>query len=141
MEQLSRSFRLQQGSSSFKIGRSNSSLLVSESISTECARDTNYERLSESMRLGNEYVLDKSRSKKKRALGILTKVLNFRKDSVNVEAKQPKEAKHDKKMKDVKRLSKWLPDPERRWPVQGWWCHKAQGQGQMCKYIVNLILN
>lgn len=119
MEQLSRSFRQQQGSSSFKLCRSDSSLLISESISTECARLASYERLSESMRLGNECVLGKSRSKRNKAWGIVSKVLSFRKDSGDMETKQPPEFDGERKKK-LKKHSKWLPDPERRWPVQGW---------------------
>lgn len=122
--ELSRSFRQQQGSSSFKLCRSESSLLMSESISNEYARLASYERLSGSMRLGNECVLGKSRCKKNKAWGILSKVLSFRKHSGDMETKQlpefDEENKKTKKKKNLKKHCKWLPDPEKRWPVQGW---------------------
>ncbi|PON67668.1 hypothetical protein PanWU01x14_100920 [Parasponia andersonii] len=98
-------------------------MLISKLITSERLRVTSYERLSESMRLDNEYVSDKSSSssttstRKNRAYwGILTKVLCF----TQVGTKQRIKQVEDKKNETTKRRSTWLPDPERRWPVQGW---------------------
>ncbi|POO02537.1 hypothetical protein TorRG33x02_015210 [Trema orientale] len=101
-------------------------MLMSEAISSECSRVTSYERLSESMRLDNEYVPSRSSSRssittstrKNRAYwGILTKVLSFTQVGTKQRTKQIDDRK---KNETTKRRSTWLPDPERRWPVQGW---------------------
>lgn len=107
--EIGRSFRLQRDSS-MRLGRSNSSLLLSESITAECARITSYERLSESMRLSNE-CNSQLRRKNNRTWRFLSKVFSYRKVS---EDDAPKE----KTKKQAS--SSWLPDPNRRWPVQGW---------------------
>ncbi|KAJ6740093.1 hypothetical protein OIU79_000271 [Salix purpurea] len=66
MELVCRSFRQERGPS-INSGRSSSSLLISESISAECARIAGYDRLSASMRMRNEpdigYRSRKSREK------------------------------------------------------------------------------
>ncbi|GKV21498.1 hypothetical protein SLEP1_g31475 [Rubroshorea leprosula] len=100
--------RVQSGSS-FRIGswRCNSSRLVSESVSAECARIAKYERLSESEILTYDRTIDHAQTKSKR-LGFLGKIFSSRKASVEVEEKRKK------------KRSSWLPDPKRRWPVQGW---------------------
>lgn len=114
-----------------RLGRSNSSLLASESISTECARIAGYERLSESMRLSSEFNLHERRRSRKnrRAWGVLSKVFSFHKaindhDKNNkqggVVEEQEEEEKKNMKKKKKKQRSLWLPDPNRRWPVQGW---------------------
>lgn len=67
------------------------------------------------MRLDNESASEKSRSSRKnKAWGILNKVLSFTKVGTK------KEEEKKKKREPTKRRSTWLPDPERRWPVQGW---------------------
>ncbi|GAV68769.1 hypothetical protein CFOL_v3_12272 [Cephalotus follicularis] len=111
-----RSFRLQRGSS-LRLQRSSSSLLRSESVSAECRRITGYERLSESMRLSDELDDVSHRRKKIRAFGFLSKVFSFRKFDGDFEKKQGQGVVEEKKKK---RRSSWLPDPARRWPVQGW---------------------
>ncbi|KAA8531878.1 hypothetical protein F0562_006406 [Nyssa sinensis] len=110
MEKISRSFRLERGSS-LKLGRSNSSLLASELVSSEIARITGYERLTESMRLTDELSTDRRR--KNRAWKFLVKVFSFRKIGDDDVIGQPAEEKK-------KSRSSWFPDPHRRWPVQGW---------------------
>ena len=102
--------------------RSNGASLDSESISTECSRIASYERLSSDDRKACRSVTEKRSGKKKiGAWGIivLSKVLSFAKDENN--------HNHNNKKKTTtttttgkKRRSAWLPDPERRWPVQGW---------------------
>ncbi|KAG2724810.1 hypothetical protein I3843_01G034000 [Carya illinoinensis] len=109
----SRSFRLQRGSS-LRIVRSYSSALVSETIPPECAEIASYERLSNSMKLSNEYSTGQN-NKKDKDWGLLGKVFSFRKASANVEAKRGPE-----NVKRKKKRSSWLPDPQKRWPVQGW---------------------
>ena len=125
-----RSFRLERGSS-IRLGRSYRSALIPESVTSECARITSYERLSESMRLSCEYNsrISTTRNKNK-TLGILSKVFSFRKTSghdietekgaeiVAEEEKVKKETNMKKKKK--KKWSSWLPDQDKRWPVQGW---------------------
>lgn len=112
----SRSFRIQRGTS-FRIGRSYRSALVSETITSEYAGIARYERFSESMRLSGEHTTEtKSRRNKDWGLLTLSKVFSFRKSPGAAEAKQGRENVVKKK----KKRSSWLPDPDRRWPVQGW---------------------
>ncbi|KAJ0967764.1 hypothetical protein J5N97_024681 [Dioscorea zingiberensis] len=99
MEELCRSFRLD--------GRSKSSRLVLESVSSECTAQTGYERLSQSMRFEDVAEL-KRRPKTWR---FLSRVF-FRIDSSNVKYA------FEKKNKEKNRSSSWLPDPEKRWPIQ-----------------------
>ncbi|CAK7339561.1 unnamed protein product [Dovyalis caffra] len=118
MELVCRSFRLERGSS-IKLGRSNSSLLVSESISSECAKIAGYERLSASMRMSSEQDI-RYRSRKSRAFMFISKVFSFRKISGDCETKQQANMVTQEEKKRKKNRSSWLPDPGRRWPVQGW---------------------
>ncbi|KAK9284780.1 hypothetical protein L1049_023957 [Liquidambar formosana] len=128
--ELGRSFRLQRDSSLKRLARSNSSLLVSESISSECSRITSYQRLSESMRLTNEYSSHRTQKQRKsRAWGFLTKMFSFKKTDgadeikqgqVEVEVEVEAEAEAEAEAEKKKRRSSWLPNPKRRWPVQGW---------------------
>lgn len=110
----SRSFRLPRGPS-IRPGRSYSSRLVSETITSEYAGIARYERLSKSMRLSGEQSCIEKKSIRNKDWGLLGKVFSFRKTPGAAEAKQGPE----KVMKKKKRSS-WLPDPDRRWPVQGW---------------------
>ncbi|GMN29503.1 hypothetical protein TIFTF001_002456 [Ficus carica] len=98
--------------------RSNGALLDLESISSECSRIASYERLPSDDRKACRSVTEKRSAKKKiGALGIiiLSKVLSFAKDENNHNHNNKKTTTTGKK-----RRSTWLPDPERRWPVQGW---------------------
>lgn len=103
--------------------RSNSSLLLSESITAECARVVAYERLSESMRLSSGRdtsclgCLEGSDKKGSRALALLGKIFSLRKAEGGPDRRSDAAVPGEKK---VKKRSSWLPDPERRWPVQGW---------------------
>ncbi|KAF9609830.1 hypothetical protein IFM89_018772 [Coptis chinensis] len=119
---VSRSFRLQRGSS-IKLGRSNSSALLSESISPESARFTKYERLSQSMRLPDEWNQDQlRRQKKKKAFYLLNRIFsrNGRQSGRTAENKGQGLRSQKEENKRKSWLSSWLPDPNHRWPVQGW---------------------
>jgi hypothetical protein len=113
----SRSFRLQSGPS-FRIGGSYRSALVSETITSEYAGIARYERLSESMRLSGEHTTETKSRRNKEYWGLLTlrKVFSFRKSTGAAEANKQGPENVVKK----KKRSSWLPDPDRRWPVQGW---------------------
>ncbi|KAK9670212.1 hypothetical protein RND81_13G186400 [Saponaria officinalis] len=117
--------------SSLRLSRSrSSSILFSDSVPSESSRFTRYERLSESMRLTTgESSLDlgviKEKKRRNKAWGLISKVLSFRKSNGLDEAvKDVDGVKRDGLRvveKTVKsRRSSWLPDPNRRWPVQGW---------------------
>ncbi|KAM4118147.1 hypothetical protein ACB094_02G178600 [Castanea mollissima] len=117
-----RSFRLERGSS-IRLGRSYSSVLVPESITSDCGRITGYKRLSQSMRASineneNKYEYDTiddttTRNNKNKTWGILRRVFSSRKRDDEAE-------KVKMKMKKKSKWSSWLPDSEKRWPVQGW---------------------
>ncbi|KAJ7952996.1 hypothetical protein O6P43_024756 [Quillaja saponaria] len=122
--ELGGSFRLQRGSS-LRLWRSHSSRFLSESITSECSRITRYERVSESVRPTNEYDFREAeggRKRNNRAFEILSKVFTLRRISVQEEIKQrrPVAAAADKEEKKKKKRSSWLPDPDKRWPIQGW---------------------
>lgn len=123
---ISRSFRLERGSSLHNmLKRSNSSLLASELVSAEIARVTAYEKLSQSMRLTDEYASssyghdhDRRRRRRNRSgWSFLTKVFFFKKKGSHDVNPQPQVDM----AAEEKKKSTWLPDPQRRWPVQGWW--------------------
>nr|DAD40720.1 TPA_asm: hypothetical protein HUJ06_015043 [Nelumbo nucifera] len=137
-------------------GGGNSSMLVSESISLECARSTSYEKLSPPARAADDDECTNplpappaARPKKKKAWKFLSRVLckpgksdgggGGDSESVtdsgadSIDGSRGEEAKEDvdtgstskveekkKKKKKKKNRSSWLPDPEKRWPVQGW---------------------
>ncbi|KAB1214581.1 hypothetical protein CJ030_MR1G014037 [Morella rubra] len=113
-----RSFRL-RGGSSFRLVRSYSSVLTSETITAECAGITGYERLSESRRLIDEYNIGTER-KKAKDWWLLGKVFSFRKLPGDVQARKGSEKVVEEKQAKKKKRPSWLPTPERRWPVQGW---------------------
>ncbi|KAM7516256.1 hypothetical protein LguiA_005839 [Lonicera macranthoides] len=119
MDLISRSFRLERGSSlKHNLGRSNSSLLASELVSSEISRFTAYDKLSQSMRLTGESTVYRRRRNK--AWSFLTKVFYFNKpDSADVIGRlgtnPPRKAAGERNS----RRSSWIPDPNRRWP-QGW---------------------
>lgn len=103
--------------------RLNGALLDLESISSECSRIASYERLSSDDRKACRSVSEKRSGKKKiGAWGIiiLSKVLSFAKDENNHNHNHNNKKKTTTSTSGKKRRSTWLPDPERRWPVQGW---------------------
>lgn len=119
-----RSFRLVRGSS-IRLGRSYSSALVPASITSDCDRITGYKRLSQSMRASindneNEYdtIDDTTTRNKKKTWGILRRVFSSRKRDDEAEKVKKETNKMKKKVKS--KWSSWLPDSEKRWPVQGW---------------------
>ncbi|KAK4793482.1 hypothetical protein SAY86_023917 [Trapa natans] len=106
--------------------RSNSCRLLSESITDECARVAAYERLSGSMRLSSDRDISclgcLQESNKKggsKALALLGKIFNHRKAEGGPD-RRPETDMAVAEERKVKKRSSWLPDPERRWPVQGW---------------------
>ena len=119
-----RSFRLVRGSS-IRLGRSYSSALVPASITSDCDRITGYKRLSQSMRASindneNEYdtIDDTTTRNKNKTWGILRRVFSSRKRDDEAEKVKKEMNKMKKKVKS--KWSSWLPDSEKRWPVQGW---------------------
>ncbi|KAI3462484.1 hypothetical protein Pfo_019147 [Paulownia fortunei] len=121
------SFRLEESSSQRRLGRSNSSLVASELVNSEVARITAYEKLSQSMRLTDESSTSHQHCRRNRAWTSVLKVFSYKKvlnrnvkrrqTTVETVAEAPRVvAAGDAK----KRRSSWLPDPHRRWPVQGW---------------------
>ena len=101
MEKLSRNFRLD--------GRSKSSQLVLESVSLERTAAIGYKRLSRTMRFADEPEMQW----RLKALRFFSRVFS-KKDHSNV-----KKCSFNKKTKE-KSKSSWLPDPNKRWPIQGW---------------------
>ena len=102
-------------SRSFRLSRSKRILLSSESVNLECARIGGYERLSQSIRLTGEHDFSDQHKKHKKGMGILSKFLSFTRTSSPHKAAEATAAKKEKKR------SSWLPDPDNRWPIQGWW--------------------
>ncbi|KAI8552004.1 hypothetical protein RHMOL_Rhmol06G0231400 [Rhododendron molle] len=123
MEILSRSFRLERGSPSMRLGRSNRSFLVSDLVSSEISNFTSYERLSESMRITSG---ERSRTRSRAWASLVSKAFSFRKTGGGVSGRRvaedaeetPRVAASAEGRKRTR--SSWLPDPQRRWPVQGW---------------------
>lgn len=136
----SRSCRIQRLSSSSswkRLERCNSLLLASElASSSDIARLTGYERLegyerlSQSMRLPNEYGGDckliSITRKRPAAWRYLGNVFSFKrkggrgKVELEAAAKPPEVEVVAPVVVKKKKRSSWLPDPDRRWPVQGW---------------------
>lgn len=129
MNMIGKSFRLERGSSlNNRLERSNSTLLASELVSQEIALVTAYEKLSQSMRLSDEYVSssyghdndcheqDHRRRNKTGGWSFLTKFFFSRKIDTN-DVKPPEMGMG---LEEKRKRSTWLPDPQRRWPVQGW---------------------
>ncbi|KAL2348514.1 hypothetical protein Fmac_002514 [Flemingia macrophylla] len=102
-------------SRSLRLSRSHHMLLSSESVTSGCAKIAGYERLSQSMRLSGEHDFSDKHKKHKRGVGVLAKVFSFKKNSLTHEFEEP-----HKVLKKDKKRSSWLPDPDRRWPIQGW---------------------
>ncbi|KAK7307537.1 hypothetical protein VNO77_40700 [Canavalia gladiata] len=97
-----------------RLSRSHRIVLSSESVNSECAGIAGYERLSQSMRLSGEYDFNDHKQKKhKMGMGLLGKVF-FSFARISSPHKNPKVPNKEKKR------SSWLPNPETRWPIQGW---------------------
>ncbi|WOK92275.1 hypothetical protein Cni_G00966 [Canna indica] len=125
MEDLGGSFRLHR-SNSFHVrtvGRSHSSrMLLESSVSSECAQVAKYERLSLSTRSSDE---PRQRGPRVGVWRLLTDafartISELPAAAYNSKATEMSAEKKEKKKKKKKRWSSWLPDPDRRWPVQGW---------------------
>lgn len=106
--EFSRSYRLSRTSQHI--------LLSSESVSSECAKIAGYERLSQSERLNREDNFSDQHKKRKRGIEFLGKVFNFTRISTSDDGSKVAETA----VKEEKKRSSWLPDPHRRWPIQGW---------------------
>ncbi|RDX99087.1 hypothetical protein CR513_17903, partial [Mucuna pruriens] len=98
-------------SRSFRLSRSHHIVLSSESVSSECAKIAGYERLSQSLRLSGEYDFSDKHKRHKKGVGLLGKVFSF----TRISSPQGKVM-----VKKEKKRSSWLPDPQKRWPIQGW---------------------
>nr|GMC96995.1 uncharacterized protein LOC109177831 [Ipomoea batatas] len=140
---------MEERSSSFRrVGRSNSTLVASELEASEAARVVGYSRLSQSMRVYDEPPscrYDKRR--KNRALAFLMKVFSCNNaDAIAIKEQTAEKAAEQKKrqsswlpdhrgkgmeneekgaevlveQKKKRRQPVILPNPYRRWPVQGW---------------------
>lgn len=127
MDMFCGSFRLDETSSLRKLGRSSSSLVASELVTSEIARITAYEKLSQSMRLTDESTTNHKHCKRNSAWTSLLKVFSYKKvENATVKKRQTtaQTAAEAPRVVDVgdakKRRSSWIPDPHRRWPVQGW---------------------
>lgn len=110
-------------------GRSYSSRLIlgSSPIAAECAR---YGRISKSLRSAEDHLPPQPRRSKAGAWRFLTQYFSGKRlgDSANVdradnnyyEKGEGPRAINKNKDRKKRRASSWLPNPERRWPVQGW---------------------
>ncbi|KAL3527103.1 hypothetical protein ACH5RR_011759 [Cinchona calisaya] len=114
-----------------RLERPNSLLLASElaaatsSSTLEFAKLATYQRLSHSMRLSDEYSGGSSTRGRHTASAwstYLGKVFSFKKMGGSNGREQVIEADDQAAAAATtkKKRSSWLPDPDRRWPVQGW---------------------
>ncbi|KAJ8460644.1 hypothetical protein OPV22_033570 [Ensete ventricosum] len=119
MEELDGSFRLYRRDP--PLGRSRTCrVLLESSVSSECAQMAKYERLSQSLGPPGEP------PRQPRRVGVWRLLT----DSFTRKVSEPPRratAEDTKKAAIVvwsaegkRRWSSWLPDPDRRWPVQGW---------------------
>ncbi|KAJ8637051.1 hypothetical protein MRB53_011318 [Persea americana] len=119
-----------RSSASFRLyhhhNRSKSIILLhsSESISAECDSLTTYQRLSQSMRLPDELPVNGRKRKAWYALSRFFVLGQQEKDGDHMDKRKEDEKKKKKKKTTTargnSRWSSWLPDPNWRWPVQGW---------------------
>ncbi|CAL9128636.1 unnamed protein product [Musa textilis] len=119
MEELNGSFRLYRRDP--LLGRLHTRrVLLESSVSSECAQMAKYERLSQSLgppgeppwqqrRVGVWRLLTDSFARKVREPPRRATAENTKKAAIVVWSAEGK-----------RRWSSWLPDPDRRWPVQGW---------------------
>ncbi|KAL0423902.1 UNVERIFIED_CONTAM: hypothetical protein Sradi_0925000 [Sesamum radiatum] len=123
---------LDESSSLRRIGRSSSSLVASELVTSEIARITAYEKLSQSMRVTAEESPStnerKQHCRRNKAWTSLVKLFSHKKveNNRNVKHRRVTVATVAEPPREVvagdtkKSRTCWLPDPHRRWPVQGW---------------------
>ncbi|CAL0311498.1 unnamed protein product [Lupinus luteus] len=104
-------------SRSYKLSRSHHMLLSSE-LTSECSRIGGYDRLSKSVRLSGEHDFIHQNKKLKRGMGLFGKVFSF----TRISSSSSSHNGPDDKVVNEKqnKWSSWLPDPEKRWPIQGW---------------------
>lgn len=151
MNLISRSFRLEKGPSlSNRLERSSSSLLASELV----IRETSYEKLSQSMRFADEYELSSydygydheyelpsyehghSHGKGRRnrsSWSFLTKVFSCKKMGSSRGVKPPQVTMA---VGEKNKRSTWLPDRQRRWPIQGWWSNSWSIIVDFCNSLI-----
>nr|DAD21664.1 TPA_asm: hypothetical protein HUJ06_023127 [Nelumbo nucifera] len=114
-------------------GGNSSSMLVTKLISSECAKNTGYEKLPRSVRTTEaDECGDAANLKKNIAWKFLSRMICKQEkigdgsdsgsgSSSGVEGVKEDDGSTSKaEVKQKKKRSSWLPDPERRWPVQGW---------------------
>ncbi|QCD91024.1 hypothetical protein DEO72_LG4g1986 [Vigna unguiculata] len=105
--------RLMEFSRSFRLSKSHRIPFSSEYVTSECG----YERISQSVRLSGEHDFSEKYKKNKRGAGLLGKVFSFARISSPQE--EPNKVA-ERVVKKEKKRSSWLPDPDKRWPIQGW---------------------
>lgn len=105
-----RSFSFDQN----KFSRSGNSRLVSEIGSSVSARFTAYEKLSDSMRMADDVASTNNhgRRSKNGVLRFVNKIFSLKKGG--------SDSSETRAEKTSVRTSSWRPDPNSRWPVQGW---------------------
>lgn len=132
----SRSFRSQQQQQQQKRSK-RIMLLSSESISAECVAITAYERLSRSVRLSDELTGGhRQKSKARLFLGRF----NFGQQKQHADTAKEGEEKKTRSGaggKSSSRWSSWLPDPDRRWPVQGWWIYNNRERWRKHEWLID----
>ncbi|EPS58909.1 hypothetical protein M569_15904 [Genlisea aurea] len=104
------SFRREESSSWRRVGRSYSALVESEFVDSEVARVTSYQMLSQSMRFSIESQ-EEVVGRRPRKWKSFFRLFSFKKGD---------DRKRTPVAGEKKRRSSWLPDLNRRWPVQGW---------------------
>ncbi|OIW11004.1 hypothetical protein TanjilG_22811 [Lupinus angustifolius] len=102
-------------SRNFKLSSSHHIMLSSE-LSSESSRIGGYERLSKSVRLTGEHDFIDQNKELKRGMGIFGKVFSF----TRISSSSHKGLDNKVMVKKQNKRSSWLPDPEKRWPIQGW---------------------
>ncbi|KAJ4962192.1 hypothetical protein NE237_022131 [Protea cynaroides] len=122
---MNRSFRLQAVDyAAGQMQSCKSSILLSETISDDCNRITAYERLSQSMGFSDfELSHGRPRKKKQQIWVCITWVFSMHgHGDRNQNNKEDATAVDSCKLQveKKKRHPSWLPDPDRRWPIQGW---------------------
>ncbi|KAJ4966614.1 hypothetical protein NE237_018463 [Protea cynaroides] len=119
------SFRLQGVNSFMLVGRCHSSIQLSETISEECDKIATYERISQSMRFSGDNEFSPERPIKKKKQSWVSVIWIFSKQGPggrNDKIKEDAAAAGSNKLGEKKKWWRfsWLPDPDRRWPIQGW---------------------
>ncbi|KAE9612984.1 hypothetical protein Lal_00027400 [Lupinus albus] len=96
-------------SRNFKLSRSHHILLSSE-LTSECSRIGGYQRLTEEHDFIDQHL------KLKRGIGLFGKVFSL----TRISSSSHKVPDNKMVMKKQNKRSSWLPDPQNRWPIQGW---------------------